>query len=721
MLMKSLVCLAIFAGQALANCRIGPSYWCASIPQAAQCTALPFCIKAVWTKEEVPKDTDEVCDICKNMVGQARDTLQSNETQEELREVFEGSCDLIPLKMIRKECKALADEFVPELVETLSSEMNPDTVCTVAGLCNSERIDTMLDKYYAETGYCKTCRTQMSSASAILSQADDSTIEGKLYELCAHMDSYSDACVYTVSTQLPVIRAMLETLISPESCTKSVCSDNDLMSLSAKYNEDVECEFCTKVVKHWIDVYASDSSLDEFKQILDGLCDKIDKSRADHCKHIVDAYYMPLFEYIKKVDPHMICSVVGICHNAGLDESSHAQPLSTFFPEQKSVMYTPLEPAQQTFGEGKSSCLLCEFAMQKLETFLEDKHNTDEIKDYLDGVCADVPGAYKDTCKTFVDAYAPIIVEMIASNIHPSQICKELKLCAAPPAPQPPKKSASCETCRIVTEEVFSVFSSKDDQDMVKNVLESMCYRFPEYIDEPCERFVNKYTTYFLDFIANNLTPEQFCDALDMCSAADDLAIDVYGMDKDAQSQDSACIICEYVVSYLDKALTNKTNEDEIKQGLEAVCDVLPSSVRDQCDSFVDAYTDMIIQLMTGEITPKEVCGYLGLCQNDMLAFQPAMPGTGPMMMPLADATNNGPYCTMCEYIITTVDKMLEDNQTEKEIEVSLDKVCYVLPSSIKKNCVELVRDYTDQIIHLLVNDYPPEQVCNKLALCKQN
>ena len=54
-------------------------------------------------------------------------------TQEELKEVFEGSCDLIPIKIIQNECKNLADEFVPELVETLSSEMNPDTVCTVAG------------------------------------------------------------------------------------------------------------------------------------------------------------------------------------------------------------------------------------------------------------------------------------------------------------------------------------------------------------------------------------------------------------------------------------------------------------------------------------------------------------------------------------------------------------------------------------------------------------
>ena len=108
------------------------------------------------------QDNDDVCTICKNMVTEARDTLRANETQEELKEVFEGSCALIPIKVafittssqssvkctysltpsfnfqiIRGECDKLVDEFVPELVETLSSEMNPDLVCTTAGLCNS--------------------------------------------------------------------------------------------------------------------------------------------------------------------------------------------------------------------------------------------------------------------------------------------------------------------------------------------------------------------------------------------------------------------------------------------------------------------------------------------------------------------------------------------------------------------------------------------------------
>ena len=88
---------------------------------------MKHCIKAVWEKETVLHDDDEVCTICKEMVGEARDTLLSNQTQEELREVFDGSCDLIPISLIAKECRTLCDQFIPELVETLASEMNPDT------------------------------------------------------------------------------------------------------------------------------------------------------------------------------------------------------------------------------------------------------------------------------------------------------------------------------------------------------------------------------------------------------------------------------------------------------------------------------------------------------------------------------------------------------------------------------------------------------------------
>lgn len=58
--------------------------------------------------------------------------------------MFEGSCRLIPLQEIVKECITLADEFIPELIETLASQMNPQIVCATAGLCNSVRVDRLL-------------------------------------------------------------------------------------------------------------------------------------------------------------------------------------------------------------------------------------------------------------------------------------------------------------------------------------------------------------------------------------------------------------------------------------------------------------------------------------------------------------------------------------------------------------------------------------------------
>ena len=87
------------------NCAKGPEYWCSHISRAKECRAVKHCIGTVWTKQVVKEDAgDSICDICKEMVQEARDQLNSNETQDELRQVFEGSCKLIPIKLIRLEC-----------------------------------------------------------------------------------------------------------------------------------------------------------------------------------------------------------------------------------------------------------------------------------------------------------------------------------------------------------------------------------------------------------------------------------------------------------------------------------------------------------------------------------------------------------------------------------------------------------------------------------------
>ena len=63
------------------KCTWGPSYWCQGIRESSQCSATKHCIRKYWSSNPYPEDDDDVCKICKEMVKEARDQLESNETQ----------------------------------------------------------------------------------------------------------------------------------------------------------------------------------------------------------------------------------------------------------------------------------------------------------------------------------------------------------------------------------------------------------------------------------------------------------------------------------------------------------------------------------------------------------------------------------------------------------------------------------------------------------------
>lgn len=49
-----------------------------------------------------------------------------------------------------------------------------------------------------------------------------------------------------------------------------------------------------------------------------------------------------------------------------------------------------------------------------------------------------------------------------------------------------------------------------------------------------------------------------------------------------------------------------------------------------------------------------------------------------------------GSYCEVCKMAVTYIDKLLEKNATEEEIEEAVRKVCSFLPDSMKKQVKEL-------------------------------
>lgn len=241
---------------------------------AKHCNAVKHCIQTVWETHVVPEDTDSICKICLDMVGQARDQLESNETQEDLKAVFEGSCNLIPVKLIRKECDKLADDFIPELVEALASQMNPQAVCTVAGLCNNAAIDKMLEDMNEEdlkpvpTSTKKLSCEQCNSVGSLMSQkfhgkSRDDVLD-KLLGVCGTLSSFSDACANVVLVYFNEIYNELEKSFNGGALCHmaGVCADNyhqhaEMVEIRPRSDvgfvavgDDIPCELCEQLVRH---------------------------------------------------------------------------------------------------------------------------------------------------------------------------------------------------------------------------------------------------------------------------------------------------------------------------------------------------------------------------------------------------------------------------------------------------------------------------------------
>ncbi|CAH2211304.1 jg22965, partial [Pararge aegeria aegeria] len=53
----------------------------------------------------------------------------------------------------------------------------------------------------------------------------------------------------------------------------------------------------------------------------------------------------------------------------------------------------------------------------------------DEIKNVVHGVCKRMPKSVRQECDQFVEKYADLVISLLAQELNPDEVCRELKLC----------------------------------------------------------------------------------------------------------------------------------------------------------------------------------------------------------------------------------------------------------------------------------------------------
>jgi saposin len=81
----------------------------------------------------------------------------------------------------------------------------------------------------------------------------------------------------------------------------------------------------------------------------------------------------------------------------------------------------------------------------------------------------------------------------------------------------------------------------------------------------------------------------------------------------------------------------------------------------------------------------------------------------------------SSPQCSLCKLVLTYLDAIIENNKTEAAIEAALEKVCTILPSDKKAECVQFVDTYGTKLVELLEKFGSPKLVCMALGLCVKN
>lgn len=681
------------------SCAFGPSYWCSSLRNAKECRAVSHCIQTVWETQNLPADNDDICTICKNMVQQARDTLESNETQEEIKQVFDGSCRLIPLRQVSDECVQLANDFIPELIETLSSQMNPQVVCATCGLCNSVRVDRLLreqglphDKPFnfdvapadPNPKYCKDCSAFIADVVDEVRTHSRDELMDRLLAICGVLGSVSDGCGALVTVNIDAIYNFLTLDVDPsETCSLFGVCDTVSQNSGALQagNKDEVCDFCVVIAKHWRDTLISNTTEEQFVEILEGLCMRT-HSFSTECQALVETYALPAYDFlVKNFDPKEACEIVGICSQT----VHNKKPVWT-------TLHVGDTPADDLLQEKPAS------------------QDPGHLKPSLHFVGNDEANAlrYQNEIR---EQHMPV----------PS-----IKVTVAGESGMIRGSNEACTMCEFTLHFIQIQLQDKKTKEAIEHAVKNVCSHLPKDLSEQCDDYVDAYGDQVIALLQQEIDPSVLCPELGLCPSAN-------SQSSVSSREVVTCVACEFIMKKVKDILGNERNEKAIEDALFKVCSVLPNALSTQCRTFVDNNAIEVMQLLAAGVDPEEVCRMLGFCHNNMGRLPPLtesdqlpmerlfIPIPRAVAPSTIETTGQSKSCIICEFIMNTLEKLVLDNSThiEDEVQKGMDIVCLHLPSTLQEDCLGFVDQYSRAIIELLINEASPQTVCKAVKLCK--
>ncbi|UJR26421.1 hypothetical protein I4U23_007753 [Adineta vaga] len=697
------------------------------------CSQLPLC----YDENEIIQPLEQPiessiqsaqCSLCKYVVSYVDAVVQTNKSEAAIEAALEKVCGILP-SAIKAECISFVDTYGPLLAQLIAKYGTPDLVCNALKMCHNgtqtltsiEHVAMMkLEKSSLGTIPCIICKYVIGYIeTATKDNKSAAAVEAALDKVCNLIPGpLKDNCTAFVHKYGPIIAFLFSKNETAQQICDFIKSFSFLVDIKQVFNikpssiNSAQCSLCKYVVSYVDAVIQTNKSEAAIEAALEKVCGILPPAIKAGCVTFVDTYGPLLAQLIAKYGtPDLVCNALKMCHN-GTEEMT--------FSKATQITKSSINSAQ---------CSLCKYVVSYVDAVIQNNKSEAAIEAALEKVCGILPPAIKTGCVTFVDTYGPLLAQLIAKYGTPDLVCNALKMChngTEEMTPllsgltqmlkkkQPAVNSLECSLCKYVVGYIDTIIQNNKSEAAIEAALEKVCTILPAALKGKCDQFVVTYGPVLVQLIQKYGTPELVCNALQLChNGTESVRPTIKNVGRKLKSAvkskvtSAQCSLCKYVVSYVDAVIQNNKSEAAIEAALEKVCGILPPAIKTGCVTFVDTYGPILAQLIAKYGTPD-----LNFSLEIIRIFHIAK------ATQITKSSINSAQCSLCKYVVSYVDAVIQNNKSEAAIEAALEKVCGILPPAIKTGCVTFVDTYGPILAQLIAKYGTPDLVCNALKMC---
>ncbi|GLI59307.1 hypothetical protein VaNZ11_001161 [Volvox africanus] len=169
-----------------------------------------------------------------------------------------------------------------------------------------------------------------------------------------------------------------------------------------------------------------------------------------------------------------------------------------------------------------------------------------------------------------------------------------------------------------------------------------------------------------------------------------------------------ACQACLVSVRILEDFLCDPAATDFLVDFVEKqVCPHMGDKA--QCHNLAEGLLPTFIQWIRASATPASLCSSAGVCGAALLQ----VPSLNKPALRVRDTAE----CSMCKFVVRTVQVQLKNSQVVEEAKAIAVQICGDLPGELAEGCTDFVNNYAPMITEL-VEEMDPETVCGLIGSC---